>query len=208
MHRTLRRTTCGLIAIVAMALAITAASANNLSTSTRNIRLTWAELEFEVNETAFARCPVTLEGSFHESTVRKVSDTLIGYITRAAVGFCNSGQATALQASLPWHIRYMGFTGRLPRIETITWLIVGAAFRAEHLGFFCLADTTESFPADLIARINEAGGVASVTPDSSLSIPLVSSGGFGCPSAQGQFRSNTGSLMALGTTESVRIRLI
>jgi len=103
-----------------------------------------------VDDFATVRCPVTLEGSFHSKTTSKVAGQLVGYISRVTVGnaSCTSGHSTALTETLPWHITYEGFTGTLPRITEIHILLVGAAFRFELLGSFCLARTTTTEPAE------------------------------------------------------------
>ncbi len=198
----------GLAAMLLMAFAVNAASANNLSVSNRNIRIVWESLEFENSSQALARCPVTLEGSFHESTIRKVLDTLIGYITRAAVGTCATGHATVLQATLPWHIRYMGFAGTLPRITAVFLLLVNAGFEIENLNFFCLALTEERNPADGRASVEAGGAITGLVPNEEVRIPTRSAGGFGCPETTGRFRANRGVVTLLGTSTPITIRLI
>ncbi len=208
MHRTARTAIAGLIAATAMALAITAASANNLSISNKSVRLVWSALEFEAGESTLARCPVTLEGSLHESTIQKVEHTLLGYVTRAAIGTCASGHASILAATLPWHLRYMGFTGRLPFIASAILLLSGVGFRIESLGFFCLGLSSDTSPIDGIVSISEGGTITNVSPEPRSEIPLTSSGGFGCPSSSGHFKSNASTVTLLGATTAITIRLI
>src|ERR1700751_1578741 len=98
-------------------IVVGSASANRLSINETRFRITWARLTFN-EETAEARdiCPVTMEGSFHSGTIRKVVGALIGHITRAGAGVCTGGGLTILRETLPWHVTYEGFFGTLPRI--------------------------------------------------------------------------------------------
>ncbi len=133
----------------------------------------------------------------------------MGYVTRAAIGTCASGNATLLTATLPWHIRYMGFRGRLPNIQAVLFLLAGLGFRIESLGFDCLALTSDTNPATGIAEVNEVNGtVTGLKPEPNTRIPTTSSGGFGCPTTTGSFRSNTANVTLLGTTTAITIRLI
>jgi hypothetical protein len=64
------------------------------------IRAIWDPMEFIGPLGESARCPLTLEGSFHARTIAKVAYALNGYITRAAVGVpasCTGSEATILQ---------------------------------------------------------------------------------------------------------------
>ncbi len=198
-----------LLAGAALALAVASASANHLSISNRNIRMVWAAIEFEAGESTLTRCPLTLEGSFHEGTIEKVEHTLIGYITRGAFGTCNAGRATLLTATLPWHLRYMGFRGRLPNITALLVLLVGFGFRIESLGFFCLALTSDTNPFTGIAEVNETNGtLTGLRPEPNTNIPTTSSGVFGCPTTSIHFRANTSTVTLLGNTTAITIRLI
>ncbi len=140
-----------LCAAAVLGITVSSASANNLRTNEHGWRVLWSSLEF--NLPAFGitvRCPVTLEGSFHEETIRKVLGTLIGYVTTAIVNNagCIGGRATALTERLPWHITYEGFAGRLPEITEIKLLMVRPAFRIESAGTSCLSE-----PANLLGII-------------------------------------------------------
>jgi hypothetical protein len=105
--RTLARLVlAGLAAAVLLCSYLAPASARSFSIENRNIRAVWRELTFEQkreSEPAVGqiRCHVTMEGSFHESTIAKVAGALIGVITRAIVahpcrevGGRNSGSTT------------------------------------------------------------------------------------------------------------------
>src|SRR6185436_3861009 len=100
-------------------------SARNLSTSNSNIRADFRPLVF-FNGEARLTCDVTLEGSFHYRTIVKSRLSLVGYITRVDVneagctgaGLLAGARARANRETLPWHISYEGFTGRLPNFDS------------------------------------------------------------------------------------------
>lgn len=207
MRKVTRLAIAGLTASLLMALAVSAASANRLSVSNRNLRITWTNLEFRTGESAIARCPVTLEGSFHSATIAKIRNLLIGHVSRASVGSCASGSATVLTESLPWHVTYEGFTGTLPLISTVNLLLINAAFRIGALGFFCLARTSTANPARGAAIVEAGGRITGLRATETTTIPTTGSGGFGCPAATGSF-AGTGSVTLLGTTTGITVRLI
>jgi len=188
----------GLAAALTMALAVGSASANTLSYSDLGFRIVWSTLTFSESGGNFPiRCPVTLEGSFHEHTFAKVSEELAGYITSASVGACQEGDATILEESLPWHVAYRSFSGTLPRIVLVSYYLIGAAFQVEiGLGIICLAQSTTEFPAAGEATRESGGDVISLRPDSSLPIPVT---GTNCPLA-GIF-SGSGEVHVLGSSE-------
>ncbi len=194
----------GLAAALTMALAVGTASANTLSYSDLGFRIVWTTLTFSESEGNFPiRCPVTLEGSFHEHTFAKVSEELAGSITSASVGECQEGEATILEESLPWHVTYRSYSGELPNIETVSYNLIGAAFQVEiGLGIVCLAQSTSEFPAAGEAqREGGEGKIISLRPDSSLPIPVT---GTNCPIA-GIF-SGSGEVHVQGSSEQ-RVRL-
>jgi hypothetical protein len=197
----------GMAATLLMAFAVGTASANRLSISNRAIRAVWSELNFNAGESTIATCAVTLDGSFHSSTIAKVVKLLIGHVSRASVGPCSSGSATVLTASLPWHLTYEIYFGTLPRIIGVGVLLVGAAFRIGAIGFFCLARTTTENPARGTVEVEPGGVATGLRADEETNIPTVGSGGFGCPSPTGNF-SGTGRVMLLGNTTSIIVRLI
>jgi hypothetical protein len=132
----------GLAASLLMGLAVSSASAGKLSLSNTKFRITWKELEFNVPSVpAAVLCDVTIEGSFHSATLRKVEGALIGAFTRAILKneSCFAGHATLLQETLPWHFTYDGFSGTLPRIEAVFVLVRRYAIRLDiGLGIVCL----------------------------------------------------------------------
>lgn len=197
-----------LAAALTLAVAVESASANRLSYSSQAFKIIWTSLTFSESGGNFPiSCPVTLEGSFHSRTMAKVRDALVAFISRAVVNnpACTEGQATILSASLPWHVTYQGFSGSLPSMTGVRHYLIGAAFQVEPgLGISCLARSTTTSPAAGDATREAGGSITSLTPDSSLPIPVT---GTACPSA-GIF-SGSGEVFVLGSTrERVRLSLI
>jgi hypothetical protein len=137
-----------------MAAAVGTASATRLSTSSQGIRAAWTNVEF-IASGINVRCPVTIEGTLHSSTISKVSGILLGYVTRAIFGeaSCANGRARTLPESLPWHIQYLGFNAAagLPEIEKVNVAVLGGTWLAlvNILGsnVSCLYRTTAAEPA-------------------------------------------------------------
>ena len=201
-------------ATLMMALAVTGtASARSFSITNRNFRVIWTSLEF-TNETSFGtvRCRVTMEGSFHSSTISKVEKALIGHVSRANVAGerCTGGSATIDQTSLPWHVTYSGFTGTLPTtIRTIRVLLNGPRFEIREGGIFRLlcratVETNNQARGEIILTANEEA--ANISPDINTNIPLT---GAGCPE-NGRFSSPAGDgrVTLLGNTTRIRVTLI
>lgn len=212
-----------LAAVVVLAAAVGAASATRLSLSNRNIRVVWTPLTFKSGSLAEIRCNVTLEGTFHSNTIVKREGALLGYITRGALTRpCVGGTAwiqngierieslggATTPNSLPWHITYQGFEGRLPDITALKLLLVGAAFklRVTVIGItvLCLYKSTIAQPARGIARV-AAGTITSLDADESQQIPFFEGSGL-CP-AEGEF-VGSGRVTLLGNTTPITIRLI
>jgi hypothetical protein len=200
----------GFAATMLLSFAVSSASANRLSVSNRFFRVVWSSLELSAAGTV-TRCPVTLEGSFHSATIRKVEEALVGFITRAIVNGaqppCTAGTATVLGESLPWHLRYGGFEGPLPNIERVTLRLIGASFRVDPEGILpaCLARTTQATPARGFVEREAGGAITGLSADPSALIPL--SGGFGCGIAEGSF-SGRGNVTVLNSTTRITLTLI
>lgn len=208
MRQRTRAACTALVAALGLALAVGSASANRLSYSSQLFRIIWTSLTFsEAGGNFPISCPVTLEGSFHSTTFSKVRELLVGFITRASVNNagCTEGQATILSESLPWHVRYQSFTGTLPAITGVRHYLIGAAFQIEPgLGIRCLARSSEAFPAAGDATREAGGNITSLSPDSTLAIPVT---GTACPEA-GIF-SGSGEVFVQGSnTTRVRLTLI
>jgi hypothetical protein len=204
------------LAIAFLAISITTASANKLSTSNQLIRLVWPE-ESRLNFANSAgglevACAVTVEGSFHGRTIQKTSGLLVGYITRAIVGpiancvKTNVTNVQVLTASLPWHLRYDSFTGTLPAIAGIRFQEVGNAILLTGFGQSCLYKSTASSPAFAIANREAGGAITSLRAEEGSSIPLFSGGGL-CP-ATGAFSGTATRVTVLSETASIRVTLI
>lgn len=201
----------GITAALLMGLGVASASARSFSTTESAFRVTWRSLEFTASIFEI-RCPVTLEGSFHGSTITKAPKGLIGYITRAVVNntACTGGRATVLTETLPWHIRYDSFAGTLPNITSIRVLLSNASFQIAARTIFgditCLARSEPSRPAEgRITRNVTTGQVTGLVAEPVPPIPIVSGSGF-CPE-EGTF-SGTGTVTRLGGTTPITVTLI
>jgi len=162
----------GFGATLLMAFAVGTASAGRLSISSQNITVSFNNLEFGTEGLATFSCNFTLEGTLHSRTIVKQSETLIGFIRRVTTSNCRS-PTTILAATLPWHSRYVSFSGSLPDITLLTVKIVGVSFQV-NTGATCLArgDINANY------RREGAGRITGVDVPSQ-SMPLT---GFLCPS--------------------------
>jgi len=178
---------------------VSTASAGRLEFSIGSTRINFASLEF-LMPGATTRCKVTLEGSFHSRTLAKVLGSLIGFVTRADLGPCASGTATILRETLPWHIRYSGFSNPLPNITSIFAHVIGVAWRVrESGGIACLARSVAAEPALITyARI----------PTLLAEISGRIRTGIECFGISGTFRSFLELVYRLNTVDSVLLTLI
>lgn len=148
-----RRASAGACAALILAAAVSTASARSFSLSSEQISAAWSPLNFIVGsfEPITIRCVLSLEGSFHARTFAKVREALVGYITRPAIHSpCTNGEFHVLAETAPWHLRYEGFTGALPRITSIrTRLIEFSIWFNSALGLRCLYRSTVTNPAAL-----------------------------------------------------------
>ena len=148
----------GLAAAAALASATGTAGARNFALGNweRGFRITFTELGL-FNTSAREgipgfTCKVTMEGSFHSSTIRKVTLARIGHITRARFDQCLDGATVrALTTTLPWEVRYDSFSGTLPLIDSVEVDIVGAGIEFTYEPFYgpCLIRTTVNEPIQL-----------------------------------------------------------
>ena len=133
-------------AIVCFGAFVGIASARTFLTSSQTFRATYREVEI-AGVFGVTVCPLTTEGSFHSRSTVKSVGSLIGYITRATLGACASGSATIQQLTLPWHIRYLAFTGTLPNIISIKANIIDVGARVrEPGGIACLSRSSAAQP--------------------------------------------------------------
>lgn len=165
------RRTRALVAGVVLAAALWSfagiAGANRLefrnSLATREWRSAWSA-EF-TGGFGTVRCPLTLEGSLHSSTITKTARSLVGVVTGARAGECGIVTLRTLTANLPWHVRYQIFTGTLPNIGSVGFEIIGFEFQMIESGFgvTCLFRSEERQPLFMTwSRIN-TGSVTSST---------------------------------------------
>jgi hypothetical protein len=201
-------------ATLLLSVAVSSASANRISASNGKFRVTWAALRLG-NESIEVVCPVTLEGSFHSATIRKVTGALIGAITRAIIPGeppCTGGRVTALQESLPYHLTYQGFSGTLPNITNVEFLYRRYAFLIEvtvsGMRATCLYKDRGRVEENLVATISRntvTGEMTTLTPSPERHVGLFS-GGFLCP-VFGSY-SGAGQTFLLGTTTRISVTLI
>lgn len=198
----------GLAATFIMCTGITMSSASNLSISSTTFRYTWQALRItgEGGLEGTVSCPVTMEGSFHASTMPKTAGALIGYITTARLneGACTGGTATILRL-FPWHYTYAGFGGTLPRISRIIWLAHGWAVLVAYTpGFPCLFIELGVERVNVINNVEAGGAVTSAEPDPTKHLSL-GEGSF-CP-PEVRF-SGVAQVTQLGSTTRTTVRLI
>lgn len=198
---------------LALALAVSNAAATHLRVSNQNIRATWTSLQLSntVNAETIL-CPVTIEGSFHNSTIAKTVGALIGYVTRASISAtCTGGSATIHQESLPWHITYEGFTGTLPNIATEKLLVIGAFFEiALPGGTQCSARSELEHPVVVTNNLNlSTHAMEALAPEPNTRIPLTNgNGGIFCGLANGILSGTSTTLTQLGSTTQITLTLI
>ncbi len=208
-------------AALLLAVFVGSATAGNFSVSNRSIRATWTALEFSGGAVTI-RCPVTLEGSFHSATLRKVAGALIGYISRGSVqrpcvnGFAwlfseepNEVLGGTFRGSMPWHFTYSSFRGVLPTPVGITLSLTGMRFEVRVLvlgvNVLCEYLTGPSNGGALSGTLNISGtgNVSGFTFDETRRI--TSEAGGLCPEVG---LGGTGVVRLLGTVNSISVRLI
>lgn len=184
----------GVAAALMLAAVASTASANRLATNETGITISWSRLSFSGGGSTIV-CEVTLRGAFHSRTITKTLNSLIGTITAGTIGTCDGdGRATILTGTLPWHITYGGFGGRLPTITSATLNLIGASFQVSD-GITCLAATTTSEPGRGIASLS-GGNVTGLRADETALIDL--QGGFLCELAGDSRFSGSASVTTAG----------
>lgn len=193
-----------LVASVTMAFAVSNASAARLSINRNaDFEIIWTGLRFIAPIGDTVVCSVTLLGHFHSLTITKTAESLIGFIDHARLGACTGGTATILVATLPWHVQYESFRGRLPTITQVVVKLVNASFQINNDTETCLMATTAAEPAIGTTNI-EAGGAATLLGASG-SIDLEGGGFCDFLSPNGQFEG-TGTITHLeGITIIIRL---
>lgn len=210
-----------LSAAAVLAASVTSASAGRLSLNSQAISATWSPMEFGAGG-ASVRCNVTLEGSFHSRTLTKTHQSLVGYITRAGLARpCAGGTVwlyngsevnevlgTRLANSLPWHLRYEGFTGTLPTITSIWLELTGMRFltRATVLGItiLCVYTVPTINPLRVVLERNTFSGAVIWANIEAPGGIMSESGGF-CP---GGGVRRLGTVVRQGEINPVTVTLI
>ena len=212
------------LAALLLASAVATSSANRLSISNRSFRIIWSPLRLSTLEEggAVAVCSVTLEGSFHSSTVTKVLRALVGHISRASLSrpcplwFHNGSERVLERAapatSLPWHVVYEGFTGTLPNISSAILLFRGVTFTLELGGGLCLTIYGEANAGIIVyVNLNASGVILGTIPDSGSTIRRSGPGPF-CPEFLKYILPPAGTagnrFALLGGTTVITVRLI
>jgi hypothetical protein len=183
---------------------ISTASARNLSISSQTLRSQFRAVDFQL-PFFYTTCQLTLEASLHTRTIAKVQGSLIGYITNARLGQCSTGSSTILTETLPWHVRYLAFSGPLPNITDLVINVIGWSFRVrEPFGITCLSRSTAEEPAIVtFVRDPAAGGTLT-----GAGIAGRIRTGAECFGEVGIFISDNGTVTVLGAATRITVRLI
>ena len=199
----------GLTVALAFGAFVSASSANRLTVSGRQWRASWNKLEF-LGIFATISCHVTIEGSFHSRTISKVLEALIGYVSRVTVDStnCTGASARAQTETLPWHIRYNGFTGTLPSISEIHMRLVGVGLIVQTPTTRCLIKSTAASPLEGWIHLTTATPPVSETlkVNERAEIP-VSSGEFFCGSTT-RLEGTSTPLTEGPTTTKITVELV
>jgi len=213
MRSTRRLLNAALAASALLAALTTSAAAREIATSAQNARAVFRPLILFSGETRVS-CTVTLEATFHYRTIRKI-ESLIGYVTRAIIDEpnCRSEgplgrnlRARVLTETLPWHIRYISFAGRLPAV-TLRLRLIRAGFdiiNVPLVGTCKVNATIEGVVGGPGGReITEGTRNATLAAESGARIRSET---FGCP--EGAFTSGAEPLTVLGTATPITVTLI
>jgi hypothetical protein len=166
---------CAVVLLLLLLVAHDAAANKLWMTGGSQFRITWAPLRISTPLLESVRCSISLEGSFHSTTMRKVNKSLVGLVTRFTSAACSGGTTTVLNATLPWHLQYEGFTGTLPNITALNLRLVGLSLGVTASGTACLFRASESGPMRLIVNRNTSNSqVSSVRVDEFSRLPVIS----------------------------------
>ncbi|HMI90650.1 MAG TPA: hypothetical protein VK509_04765 [Polyangiales bacterium] len=199
-----------ILLIIALTLGIAAvgASANRLSINEDDVEIKWpetADLNFTAGGNTF-ECSVTLLGSFHSRTLRKVVGLLVGTVRHAVIGDCDNG-TVIIDTRPPWHVRYVNFTGALPNLTGATFQLTGQRYTItqEAAGATCI--TVANSPANGRVNVGAGGALAGFTALTTPTIPIDDVGGsFLCDLAGSLSFSGTGQVTDLdGDVLTVRL---
>jgi hypothetical protein len=182
---------------------VSTAPARNLEVSNQRLRAIFRAVEFHLPSST-TRCELTLEGSLHSRNMAKTAGSLIGYITRADLGPCAAGSATIQQGTLPWHVRYSGFSGTLPAISSIITHVIFVGFRvSEPGGIACLSLSSVTEP--VIGNYHRNTATKEIT---SAEIRGSIRTGPECFGIAGSFRSDRGAVSVSNAATRISVSLI
>lgn len=171
MPSVLRRLTAACAAVTMLTLATSVAPANRLAIqSNSDIAFIWSGLRVLPPVGDTVQCGVTLIGHFHSLTIAKTVGSLIGLITQARLGSCNGGSATILSETLPWHITYNSFSGRLPNITQGRFSLINVSLQINNDTATCLVATTTGKPVIGTFNLSESGVVNSLQASGSIDL--------------------------------------
>lgn len=144
----------GNVILTTLAAALTLSLAVGIATASRGIEIeptilhtaTSSEFVFTEEGGGSIRCAATLVASLHRS-IAKARGTLAGFVTEGRAERCRSSVGTnGLYTFLverggaaiepPWHIAYESFSGTLPNITNILFIIFRFRFLASVRGLF------------------------------------------------------------------------
>jgi hypothetical protein len=200
-----------LIATIALSFAISGAGARRIETSEQGFLVRISPIIWSAAGNRLS-CPLTLEGSFHSRILSKVCGQLIGHISQAQIPVgleppCQGGTARALTETLPWHVQYVSFAGRLPAITQIRFQVVGARFQTVIGGVTCLAGGTQAHPGAGAINIGGGGEGNSIRALPEFTIPL--GGEFICGFAGNGTFEGSGEVFTLRTPQArITVRLV
>ncbi|HMI90651.1 MAG TPA: hypothetical protein VK509_04770 [Polyangiales bacterium] len=197
-----------LIVALTFGIAASGASANRLSVSEEDAEIIWPEAE-DVNFNAggnTVECSITLLGSFHSRTIKKIANMLVATVSHATLGDCDNGTGI-IDTRPPWHVRYVNFTGTLPNLTGVTIQLTGPRFTINHTGSGATCITVANSPANSRANVGAGGLVTGLTSLGTPTIPLDDVGGsFLCDLAGTGAFSGTANVTDLdGSTVTIRL---
>ncbi|HMJ02233.1 MAG TPA: hypothetical protein VK506_04785 [Conexibacter sp.] len=197
--------------VAALMLVSASASATRLSLDDQDFAVQWDPFITYFNDEVFGlACSASAAGRFHEAVLQKVAQGLVGSITEAAgsIGGCRT-LLSVLAESLPWHMTYESFTGTLPAIGSVAFLLIGASFvTGTGGGFTCLARSTSTEPIRLIATIGAGGVITELRLDETRTIDPIDLPGSGACDVYNYVRFGGGGSVEDGTGGQLRLTLI
>ncbi len=164
------------LALSLLPLVAGTASAGGLGTSSRSLYITWDEpgpsgqLTIEASGMNIG-CDVRLLGEFHSTVMIKAWERLSGLIRHVEISECGGGIISILNESLPWHVKYESFTGSLPGISSVRFLLNRVAFLIQTPFGQCLGIAEAGDPFGAEADLS-SGNVTGFSADSDRRIPV------------------------------------